>query len=490
MKILNKVWLLVLVLALLVSVFAACGKKTPEGEVTTAKGEEETAPPDDDDPTAAFAGMDLDTVIRFINWNSEVLEFIEKEEDAKSSRISEAIYSRDLRVCELLNVDIKYKEVAGNVANYAEVFNPTIINAASSGDYYDVIAGYPRACGELATQGILKNLNAIEGGYLNFDGEWWPESLITELTIGTSIYFVSGDITPSLMEKIYCLYYNADLFRANEMTDPYDCVQDDTWTMETFYSYISAIEYSMSGAEASGLLARYFDIGALVHGCGIRLVDNDESDMLSLSDTCFSQKAIDIVDALTAQYSNAHINMDGSAYGSMFNAGSALFIVTETGSGINFSSDNAINFEFSCVPTPKYDSEQENYYSTLRQPVSYFAMMNGIDDTRAKDLSAFLECFAIEGNRVIRPAVVELGMQSQYASGPKMREMIGLIIDSVTFDVGRIYSSASNYFLCDQMGNYIQKKASWSGYKSSYEELLKKAFSDMSQTFMDMEMQA
>ena len=103
-------------------------------------------------------------------------------------------------------------------------------------------------------------------------------------------------------------------------------------------------------------------------------------------------------------------------------------------------------------------------------------------------VSAVLECLGSEGYRSTSPAVVETCLKSRYAQTEQMSEMLSLIIDSVYYDFGRIYSDSSTSYLCDRVGKIIiSTSQTWSSYGAANKTALESQFNVIINKFIEME---
>ena len=70
--------------------------------------------------------------------------------------------------------------------------------------------------------------------------------------------------------------------------------------------------------------------------------------------------------------------------------------------------------------------------------------------------------------------------------------MIRVIVDSVYYDFGRIYSSSETDYLCDRVGRIIQDgkngdTMTWSAYKNSYGPYLARQFQKIVDKYVELE---
>ena len=498
-----RLFLLLLALCLTVSAFAGC---TSGGEPQVSQnGGQTTQPPATEDPNAGLYDengywkdqipeeLDYNRELSILCWASIANEF--GCDDYNGQAINDALVSRDLDVEDRLNVSLLYltELIGGDSVVAVNHYVDLVKKANQSGDTYNMLALYGRTAATLSYQGLLTNIMNIEDSYLNFENPWWTANLLEELMVGKSLFLLSGDISPSIYEQPYTMFYNVNMVKNWGLDDPYELVKKNEWTIEVFREYTKNVEFDSNGNPAYGIASSYYTVPALMHGCAIRLMERDEAKLLKLSDELFSEKTIDIVADLKewAKEDNfivADSSPDAKKY---FTDGNAMFLIDRLLECFNFN--DISNFSYSVVPTPKYTSEQNRYYTTLDTQLTFFCLMQGLSAEDLTMMSAVLECLASESYRQVSPAVVKTCLEGRYAQSEQMSEMIRVIVDSVYYDFGRIYSSTDTDYLCDKAGRIIQGTKSgyetltWSAYKNSYGPYLERQFQKIVDKYVELE---
>ena len=406
--------------------------------------------------------------VTVLGWNSEVVEF--DVEELNGITIDEAIWHRNDSVCTRLNINLDFIITNGSVA-YVNDYMTEVQQAVMGGTPYDLLAAHTRSIAVCASAGLLDDLNNIEGSHLDFSKPWWNKNIIEKTMLGDSLFFTTGDIAPSFVQMIYCVYFNADMLRDREIESPYDLVDNNEWTLEkmmtltaNFYQDLNQ-NFVVDLEDNIPLTGQYYDWPAFLHGCGVDMVVRDESGDLIIAPDLKGEKGIDLMDDLLdwVVLDNCYVAKDDNIV-QHFLAEKAMFMTTQSGRAAMSFAD--VTFEYGCVPMPKYDSAQEDYISTSRQPTTLWAMSRNIQSDRLEMVTATMECLASEGYRQVTPAVFETVMQYQTSASPEMAEMLALIRDTAWFDFGRIYSQdlKSNGVMCDQPGLYLRDHKRWENY--------------------------
>jgi maltose-binding protein MalE len=224
MKIYARILALICAILMLIPCFAACAN-TQGSEETTANNAQTQATPDDttpaEDPRYDKEGFWKDDLSDEIDFKGETVtilywddverpEFEITEEEADGDMVKDAIYRRNLATEERMGVTFEWVGTPGDSGDRAN-FTNYVRNAYSGGTFYDIIATYSRTAGMLLTNGFIQDLNEIEDSYINTEKPWWPENLVQTVTIGDSMYFISGDISTNTLYFMYGIFCNTNM---------------------------------------------------------------------------------------------------------------------------------------------------------------------------------------------------------------------------------------------------------------------------------------
>ena len=199
---------------------------------------------------------------------------------------------------------------------------------------------------------------------------------------------------------------------------------------------------------------------ALLHGCGIDYVTKDADETGFVVGNMEGNKAIDIVDDLIDAVKNDKWMVDAEGSAVAFKSQQLLFTLVNSNFGTYLS---GVTFEYGCVPCPKYDAEQEEYRSTVRQPISLFSVMNSVDPSRYSIITATLEMYAYQGYSYCTPIIFGEVMLYQSSTSPEMTAMLELIRDTAYFNFGRIYTSG-NLNIVNAPGWSAKNGTPWSNF--------------------------
>ena len=93
--------------------------------------------------------------------------------------------------------------------------------------------------------------------------------------------------------------------------------------------------------------------------------------------------------------------------------------------------------DYGVIPTPKYDKEQENYYSCMFEVMRFMALPYNCQ--KAESVCAMLEEMAFEGYETVRPVYYETVLKNKYARDDLSAQMIDLVHDGLHTDIALVY---------------------------------------------------
>lgn len=440
-----KARLVAMILAMLcaAALFAGCAKQGNGDGSTTAAGDS-TAPATPDTTADIYEKDDLpetidlnEKVTILYGEDAENVEFFASE-DASDS-VEFAIKNRNSRVEKRLNVEMDFVGTPGNYNNRAK-FEQVVSADFMSGKTYDIFAAYSMSVANCAYSGYCANL--LDYSVINFEKPWWPRKLTSEALINGKLYLASGDISTNMLYMMYVMYFAKQLVTNNNLENPYDLVDAGTWTIdkmvemaETFRSDLDDDNKIYGLATSSNV---HYD--PFFYGAGLRTIDKDASGQLIVSELFGGEKAVNTAAKMT-NFLNGGLCTDKKG-NVLFRDGRALFSVSRARYASQELSDTDIGF--GVIPMPKYDTDQEGYSTCLGFPYTLYAISAG--SSHAEAAAYLLEALASEGYRTVTPALFEVSMKVRYVDDPTAARMFDIVRDSVSFDVGRIFTSSLNNY--------------------------------------------
>lgn len=376
--------------------------------------------------------------VNILYWNNA--KNVEFEAENDGSILNSAIYTRNLQVEERLGVKLNWIGEKGDYAQRAE-FNQIINTDLSGSGEYDIISAYSTTIAMAVTYGYALDLLEFDE-QLNFDNPWWGADLTDMATINGKLYFATGDISTNYLLRMYGTFFNKKLVEAYNLTSPYAMVENNQWTVDHFLTLASSFNGDMNGGDPIyGFVNDAITIEALFYGANLNFVEKDADDVPYLSAAWSGEKAQNLIDKVAAYCQTSSALIDAKNDESIFSSGNALFILYSLDYAMNYLSDSDV--DFGIVPIPKYDTEQENYSTTLNYKYSLYMISKG---TAIPEIAAWtLEALASQSYRTVTPDLYEKVMKVRYVTDETSQQMIDYIRDGVSFEIGRTFTHSFDY---------------------------------------------
>ena len=453
MKNTTKLLLLLLSLLLCFGMLTACNNNGDEKE--TLPNGEETTQADDTDGKYDENGYLKDSLPETYDFKSEYTVFSWDGQDewewceelsGESTSLENVLYERIANVEERFGVTFSFVWETG-IWESRNSFIATLSNSVLGGDgEFDLVSQYTPCSGIGAVNGLYKDLNTVN--YLDLEKPWWPTSITETATVGEKLYFVTGDITPTLIRNVNCAVVNLDLFESYNLSSAiggrsiYQLVDDYEWTLENMLKL--ALDKVSVETGDYGITLRNTDCGdGFFYGGGFITVKNVNGSM-TLSDDLSSQLLIDyfdkVKDIMTGRYADVAITGIEPFYQQK-----SIFYIGGVSDSTQFA-QQGINFTL--LPMPLLNSEDRQEYSVIS---SFYVSMFSIPvDVKNTDMSSLiLEALGSEAYRTVSDEVYYNLFQKRYnGASEDSARMFDLVSESVVFDTSR--------FFCDELGLFQQ----------------------------------
>jgi hypothetical protein len=151
---------------------------------------------------------------------------------------------------------------------------------------------------------------------------------------------------------------------------------------------------------------------------------------------------IEIHDEMIFQDSHAHSDIiPDFSIAKKFKANEILFVYYSIKMSNNLRD---MDSNYGILPFPKYDEYQEGYHHLIMPDGdSIIGVPLSCGDT---DLTSFmLEAISAESYYTVYPAFYDVVMMSKFTRDPQSRDMLKIIFDTRTYDIGSIYGFGGFY---------------------------------------------
>ena len=417
-----------------------------------------------------------------LDFNGQKIRILHQEKGADSSYneiyadeevgevINDSIYRRNRSVEERLNVEIVPVGIPGGWNNKDSFLANVRTSVGAGSDDYDLIAGYAYYITTLAPEGFLFNWKNT--AYVDLSKPWWVKDLEQELTIGDKLYFITGDISLSMLRNIFVTFFNKKLAQEVNMENPYRIAFDGFFTVDKMAELSRGVYRDLNGngkrdkedmygfATTTGVyvdnLHYAFDNPPTTKGA-------DGFPRLSLN----TPKMTEIVEKTYSLFFETEGSLvltepeEGDIF-NMFANDQALFV---WGRFYNCDSFRAMESDYGILPYPKWDAEQAGYYTTSQDSFSMFCIPVTCRNTDA--VGAAIEALCAESYRRVSPAYYEITLKNKYSRDDESSQMLDIIRDGVRFNFGGVNSISMDNVIITLRFLMAEKKTN---FTSRYEK--------------------
>jgi hypothetical protein len=404
----------------------------------SSETEEETLFVSDSLPELDYGGATVTLLV----WDTyDPSEFTVEEDTGEI--VDTAVFQRNLKVEERLNVELEFIETSARGAD--PNFKNKVSASVMAGDFaYDLIAGYAQSVSSCAVANLLSNMKDID--YIDLDMPWYYDSAIYAGTFGDAIYYVAGDISYSALARMSGVFFNWAFIEDYRLENPYDIVLAGNWTMDVLLEMIKDVYVDVNNDgkkdenDIVGLLCAYDQIQCTYYAGGFRFVDLDQNNIPKISDDVSNEHVFKLIDKWIAVF-------DSTGYKgpidvpTIFVTGRSLFYVYPLG----FVTEGALRnseVRYGFIPQPKVEEAQKEYYASVTNAVTLWAVPLVVYDHARS--GAILECLASEGHRIVTPSVFEVAYKVKYNhdEGNYQAQIFDMLRSNVRFDLGKIFSNS------------------------------------------------
>lgn len=444
---------LMFVCVMVFSCFVACKKdeEQPSGDSVSTSVETEN-PYDEngylkDSLPATYDWGGKDFVI--FSWdNQKSWEWCESL-STESTSVDKLMFERQKRVEERFNVKLKFEFRAGEWDN-RDSFITELMNSILPGDKaYDMVGQYTPCAGMGTAYGLYQDLNKVP--YLDFSKPWWPTKLVDTATVGTKLYFATGDITVTLMRNVHCMFVNLDLYESYNLASAvggksiFQLVDDHEWTMENMLK-LAVDKVSVEEGYYGLTLSSDVTADSYFYGGGFISLENVNG-KLSLA-SCLTDQSLsdyfDIVqDMFTGHYDDIALCSKDKNAKKAFEQNKALF---DTSSISGSSTYTKKGVKFSILPMPLLNADRESYSTSYSMWVTKYSIPIDVKDNSMSGM--IMEGLASDSYRNISDEIYYDHFQIRYNSAADVdsARMFDIVSDSVVFDTARMFMTEIKIF--------------------------------------------
>ena len=437
---------------MLVGPLTACGtpSETPadtEKEKQTNAVEEDTALRDNLPNDLNYGGDEVTIISRYKEgWTSGEIAV----EGLKGEPVNDVVFERNKAVEERLGV--KIISIEDDDPGESTVVNRVSLAVKGGTNDYDIMAAACYKTLPEALNGTFINLRSDGCEYLDLDQIWWTQGFNEAVEYQGSQYAILGSMVLSMYRFGFITVFNKKLFTDASQTYLYDYVKDGTWTLDK-QAQLIPLFYRDNGdgvrdmTDVYGFVSStYTNIDAYWSACQLDIVKkNADGDLEMVLNMDRLHGAADKLIHLFHNTDGGTFNIPGagddelwSNIRQMFADGKgamASFRFLELENSIMRNMEN----DYGVVPMPKYDENQNGYYTLLHDQFTVIAIPATVTGDRLSQMCAVLEALSSTSYRTVRPVYYEENLRTKIAQDPTAAEMMDIITENVYIDAGILY---------------------------------------------------
>ena len=281
--------------------------------------------------------------------------------------------------------------------------------------------------------------------HLELERGCWNQSLVRDLTVNGSLYFISGDIIVSDDDGLMLNVYNKPLGEDYKFENLYDVVREGRWTYDYKLGLMRQVADDLNGdgvydtndrlgmlyADNSAAAPYFASVGAYLftRTKGAAEFTGDSERAYSIYEKV---QAMLGDETLAYNWGNIKQNSSETIVG-MIDAKQVLFLDI----GLHFVRRNLrdLKADYSILPMPKLDEAQEHYSTQINEAMTHILVPSTIGESEKVGL--ILEALA-EASGSISETYYKTCIEGKYARDAESVEMLELASEHVVFDLGFI----------------------------------------------------
>ena len=427
-----------LLLAAILTASASCGS-TPSGNNDITDGQEQSTETTSGETTSPLYDLEKKDY-GGKDFRISVCKKYEDEmwvEEENADVCNDAVYNRNLKVEDYLNVKIRAVTSDDSFVQVSDISK----NLMAGDDVYDLTAVYTYLAGGPALQGFYYTWKDIP--VVDFSKEWWVTDANEAFNINGNQFVAVGDLSITTLLLSYAVFFNQRIAEANQFPDLYQTVLDGKWTIDTLIDLSKDMYQDINGdgktdeGDSYGFAAdKVTNLDAWTAAFDIPLIKKDDKGSpAACIDLGKTQTAIEKVYSLYYDTKTYLTSGDGKEI-EVFANGNTAFLTTWINN--SFSTLRAMKDDYGILPYPKFDENQKNYYSNSMDNYSLLSVPKTVQDTEF--VGRVTEALTRENHFSVVPAYYDVALTSKYARDEQSVAMLDIIMNGRMYDFSILHS--------------------------------------------------
>ena len=376
-------------------------------------------------------GREVDNVFYTSEW--------EFTDGLRGEVFNDALYNRELAVEGRLNISFEKTLTTTSFQNAYKTVK-------AGDDAFDMLFANAYDVAPHGLEGVYVDLAKFPN--IDYSMPWWPDTIMKDVTINGKTYFVTGDITPSVLGFMNCIFFNKNIAANYDISGLYDLVFSGKWTFDKYSEATKNIYKDLNGngeVDSEDLFgvttSDYYDVYFSAFEIPITITEPDGSLSLALGEKFYEaygklrEFSMD-QSALPQAISNKGETVNYENDVKFFANGQILFF----GGLVRFSDYfRAMEDDYGILTIPKWDESQKNYHTTSHANYSLLSVPVTIPSERHDMIGAVIEALAAEGYRTTTPAYFDSTLKNKYSRDEETLQVLDILRNGLEFQPVMIY---------------------------------------------------
>ena len=304
--------------------------------------------------------------------------------------------------------------------------------------------------------GTMLNLLDLDD-YINFESDYWNQSMNKELTVNNRLYFTANEYCTSSVYFTWLMIFNMEMCNQRGI-DVYGMIDDGTWTYDNLYEIVSK-SYADDGngsvdiGDTYGLMTHYntvltnylfaFEV-PVVHldSAGKVIFDyNDANTMMNgvvekIYDLIYESNngTLYLTEAINkASYSGL---LHDDAIATKFSTNTLLFANIRL---LALETLRSADTTYGIMPFPKYTEEQKDYHSHVDGRASLLFTPYTLPETEYEYVGTLLDALAKETQDVIMPVITKTALIGRYSEDQQAYNCLEMTFKGRTYAFAYVF---------------------------------------------------
>ena len=405
---------------------------TAQTNTETVEAESDTENTADNVPELSF-GKDMNLLMPEMSWATQNII----AEEMTGERVNDAQYNMKNAIEERFETSI--------IETYtSDVFSTTYVSNLVKGDdsSFDICFVL-----DLYAPNYIKDKMVIpcdELKYIDLSKPYWDDSLNKCVTFNNKTYFAFGAYDLSYYDLTHILTFNKTLVQNYSLDNPYELVENGKWTLDAFYKMAQATTADVDGDGTMTVDDSYGFVSSPKQvlpnfwmAAGEKSIAKDKDDLPYLN-IDGNERFFGVVEKVFQMmwdggiwYPTSEDSNFGTNVTQQFSADRALF----AGQTFYYLREfRDIETDFGIIPFPKYNEEQNGYYSRVEGGCKIAIVP--ITNKNPEYAGALLESMASYGYNNVIPEYYEVALKRKSSRDSESLAMLDLIFSVRQYDLG------------------------------------------------------